>query len=563
MVIKFINPWKKVTCYFCFHKFHINEAHVRDQSPGAHNEDDEKIQKLLDLPTPPSTAPCHKISNFYLFAKFLLSSDFLKENHVPVCPNCHMALPHETISNTATSCEINSKSIAIIGGRLSGKSNYFGILIKELKKIVNDIDFSIIAQETFCAKNFIGISSNEIYESRYNLPLKKNIAVKPTDSVLQDKQTRMPLIYRIRFNHKNFWKPKVIDLIFYDAAGEDIEQKDRMYKYANYILDASGIIFLIDPMEYKEVIDKLPESKLPESFRNKKAAKQNIEPGKIVEDIIYLFETNNKNYDVFSSKIKTPVAFVLSKCDLFNDSISSGTQIRNDPDHYKGFNKKDIDLVSDEVRDIISEFESAALIKNADDRFEEKKFFAVSALGALPDKNYELNSIQPHRVTDPILWLFWKNGLIPLMKEFELSTKANIISEIISTIVILLYLFIFNSDNSLFQSKFMYSPFITFVAGLLIGGYSFVINRSRRFHDNKLLPSCLISVALLFFFAPNDYPTINLVLTGWCLTIVVQQILVQTDFESKLTYYSLKEKEIMFVFIFLPLVISVIVLNFF
>jgi len=44
MGLKLIHPFKKVTCNFCFHKFHLNESHIRNETPGTSQEPDEHVK---------------------------------------------------------------------------------------------------------------------------------------------------------------------------------------------------------------------------------------------------------------------------------------------------------------------------------------------------------------------------------------------------------------------------------------------------------------------------------------------------------------------------------------
>ena len=193
-----------------------------------------------------------------------------------------MPIPISTASG-----EISTKTIAIIGGRYSGKSNYFGVLIKELKnRTGNDVGFVVLEQDTFNTKDFKTVSSNKLFEDRYNKQLKNNQAIAQTQPVRLDPQVRIPLIYRIKFKQKGFLDSKIIDLVFFDASGEDIENKENIFFYNNYIFGASGIIFLIDPLSYQEVRDSLPPQLQTTDFSQ--FISKN--PEDIVEEVVSLFD---------------------------------------------------------------------------------------------------------------------------------------------------------------------------------------------------------------------------------------------------------------------------------
>ena len=385
MGLKIINPFKKVTCNFCFHQFRLNESHIRTEIPGISKEPDEYIKQFLKVSNAPDLCPVKEPKQF-LFHSFLLKK--LDRYHHRICPNCHMPIPLSTASG-----EISTKTIAIIGGRYTGKSNYFAVLINELKnRVGNEVGFVVLEQDTFNTRDFKTVSSNKLFEERYNNQLQNNQAVAQTQPVRLDPQVRIPLIYRIKFKQKSILESKIIDLVFFDACGEDIENKETISTYYDYIFGASGIIFLIDPMNYQEVRDSLPPHLQTNIFPY--ALSKNSED--IVEEVVSLFDSHIKK-GVMEKKIKIPVAFVLSKSDLLRNIVGYGSAIFDEPNHYKGFDEEDIDIISEEVRDLISQWQSPRLIDLADSFYEVKKFFAVSALGALPDQTLNLSSpISPY-----------------------------------------------------------------------------------------------------------------------------------------------------------------------
>ena len=73
-----------------------------------------------------------------------------------------------------------------------------------------------------------------------------------------------PLVYEIVFRKKSRLRPaKMINLLFYDSAGEDIRDQNRMVYQSHYILSASAIIFLVDPMAVPGIVNKLPDHLKP------------------------------------------------------------------------------------------------------------------------------------------------------------------------------------------------------------------------------------------------------------------------------------------------------------
>jgi len=509
MEIKIISPFKKVTCNFCFQKFHLNEAHIRDETPAGIKEPDEYVKQFLNISNAPDLYPVKESKN-YLFNSFLLKS--LDRHHNRICPHCHMPIPRSTASG-----EISSKTIAIIGGRYTGKSNYFAVLINELKhRSGNEVGFVVLEQDTFNTKEFKTVSSNKLFEDLYNSQLKQNQAIAATHPVGVNPQVRIPLIYRIKFKQRKFYEPKIIDLIFFDACGEDIEDKENIFSYYDYIFGASGIIFLIDPTCYQEVIDSLPPHL--QSYISMQGQTKN--PENIVEEVVSLFDPHVKK-GVMEKKINIPVAFVLSKSDLLKDIVGEGSPIFDEPNHYKGVDEDDIDIVSEEVRDLISQWQSPRLIDLADSFFEEKKFFAVSALGALPDPSLNLSSaISPSRVTDPILWLFWKNKLISSMTEMNLSKPVKVLLEFFSTILIVL-----SVSNIVLNWKYLKAPMIYILASFIIGGNSCLMNKLHEFNLKNSIILCLTTIVFSLFISVRLLPVMNIFMLAWCTSVISQKFL--------------------------------------
>jgi hypothetical protein len=62
----------------------------------------------------------------------------------------------------------------------------------------------------------------------------------------------------------------------------------------------------------------------------------------------------------------------------------------------------------------VREWDSPQLVDLARDSFSEFAFFAVSALGALPEpQTMRIPPPSYRRVSDPLLWLLWRRGYIP------------------------------------------------------------------------------------------------------------------------------------------------------
>ncbi|MCG8584877.1 MAG: hypothetical protein MI757_09220 [Pirellulales bacterium] len=238
------------------------------------------------------------------------------------------------------------------------------------------------------------------------------MAIDQNRSAAQDRDLRIPLIYRLEFPKRlihYFKRPFVssvaMDFVIFDAAGEDMEDPIAIEQFCQYILAATGIIFMVDAAQLPGI-----RNRLPEALANQMPAAQ-VESSEVVSRVINLFETRGRVR--VGTKIKVPVAFALSKSDILKDVVHPGSRVLRDSRHIDGFDVVDCERVSEEVREFIKEWDSSHLLTLADSKFERSSFFAMSALGQSPNEELRIGRVSPIRAADPLLWILWQNGFIP------------------------------------------------------------------------------------------------------------------------------------------------------
>ena len=77
------------------------------------------------------------------------------------------------------------------------------------------------------------------------------------------------------------------------------------------------------------------------------------------------------------------------------------------------------DALHQEIVERIRRYDSTELLQLADSYFPNHRFFALSALGAMPKNDGAkklTKDITPNRIADPLLWLLWQRGFIPALK---------------------------------------------------------------------------------------------------------------------------------------------------
>ncbi|MEI8372626.1 MAG: hypothetical protein WCJ35_07310 [Planctomycetota bacterium] len=414
--MRVISPCGSVTCPYCFAQFHLSKAARRSLSPSAVKEPDEVLGRFLSIPAPrlahvelPPPAKFWGRVKRRLIANHDGMSDWKK-----ICPECHLPLPPKTANG-----ELSNDIFAIIGARSAGKSNYFGVLLKLLQgHYAQEMDFSCYEQETFSVKDLKPIGSSQLYRQRYGRKLfdgNERMAVDQTRSAETEVDSRIPLIYRLECNRRWFHyisRPlshvAATNLVIFDAAGEDMDDPTKLEHYYRYLLRAKGIIFLIDPLQYPGL-----RSQLPEEIR-KRLPRIETEPAEIVAKVITMFESRAGL--PAGGKINVPVAFVLTKSDMLRGIVHSTSEILRDCSHKGGFNRSSCQRVGEEVVECIREWDCPQLVDLAQRRFRHASFFAVSALGELPDEKMRIKAVSPLRVGDPLLWILWKSGYIPAQR---------------------------------------------------------------------------------------------------------------------------------------------------
>jgi hypothetical protein len=408
-----VPPWRTATCPYCFEAFHLAQAPRRSLSASP-LAPDPAVARFLGTQTAelgkviePPGGPWWR----RLLSRVLVRTHYEDDTRL-ICPSCHMFLPHMIAAG-----ELDSEGIAIIGARDSGKSNFFGVLLHDLEhRFSGEVGFTMFAQDTFSKREMRPVSSTRLYRERYGARLFDAREPRAIDQTLSAaaavSDVRIPLIYRLQFP-KRIWhyvtRPLdqvcALDLAIFDTAGEDMNDEQTVAHLYRFILRAAGIIFLIDPFQYPEVRSRLP------SAVQQQLKPIETQPSDIIALVRNLFE--GRGLVRAAQKLPVPVAVTLSKCDLLQGLVYPGSALLRDSDHKGGFDRDSCGQVSQEATEYLKLWGLGRLLDQVAGLASNYSFFAVSALGSLPDKNLRIRSVSPRRVADPLLWLLWQRGYLP------------------------------------------------------------------------------------------------------------------------------------------------------
>jgi hypothetical protein len=408
-----IAPWRQTFCPYCCNRFHLSSA-PRRLTDGS-RVPDAVFGAFLKIP-PPDLGKVQTSTGrsllARLFRRFVIPDDW-RDGARKICPHDHMFLP-----TAAASGHLMPKVVAIIGTRASGKSNFFGVLIDALtRRFASEVGFTIFGQETFSVDEARPTNSDALYRKRYHNRLFNPTtpeAVPPTDrasAISSDQNPRIPLIYRMQFPGRG-WLDRLrgraaLDLVIFDSAGEDLRDDDpqTLEQFYRFLLHAAGIIFLIDPTQVQGI-----RARLAPDVRARCPLVHDDAPDRLLTRVINFFQSRRGLAP--GRQVPMPVAFAFSKSDVLRGAIDRGARLHHDSRHLGGFNRADREQVSGEVEACLARWGEQRLVDLVRGLFADHSFFALSALGQMPD-GLSIRAVEPVRVADPLLWILWRCGYIP------------------------------------------------------------------------------------------------------------------------------------------------------
>jgi hypothetical protein len=380
--------YKKMLCPFCFEYFYLKDTPFRCSSLKNCKQEIDPILKakwgdssILGKVIPP-------IGYFVRKIKCECGQEAINR----LCPHCHCQIPDSML-------KYKNYIIAIIGAKEAGKSHYLAVLIDQLKKLdTYNSNFNIFIES---------ISNKTInrYNNSFYRPIFKNKhTIPPTMPALADYNVTIPLVYSLHIEHKILNLFPVIDiliLVFFDTAGEDLNDSDTMSIVNKYIYRSKGIILLIDPLQLATVRAKLDRSVyLPA---------ENTETSDILTRTTRLIQ---KGLELDLKRIKIPIALSLTKFDAVKTLIARDSIFYNTPDHTNGFNYYDFIAQNAEIAALLEDWGERYLVSQIKNSYKKYGFFALSALGYNPDSTLAIPYVNSHRVLEPLLWLLANNNLI-------------------------------------------------------------------------------------------------------------------------------------------------------
>ncbi len=300
-----------------------------------------------------------------------------------VCPECHANLPQRF-------ADAPSRSLALIGTKASGKSHFIAVVLHELEHRVGPrYRGSLTALDDATRDRIDRDLHPRLYEH--------GVVLDATRSARGAAATSEPLVTRLTV------AGEASNLVFFDAAGEDLQSLEVLEREGRYVTQPDGLILLVDPLQIAAVRDELAGVvELPEATADVYTMLGRL--GGMIREARGI--APGKPIDV-------PLAIAISKVDALAGLLPPNHPVFALPRHDGSFDRDVARDISEAMRAEVVGWVGERLDTHLREEFADYAFFGVSALGASPVDGRLQNGVAPLRVEDPVLWLLDEWGALP------------------------------------------------------------------------------------------------------------------------------------------------------
>jgi len=397
----------RYTCPFCFSSVDLKEIHYQCTNPACtkiflreldergarkyrfkNTEEEIDTENTIFLGKDPA-GPSPITTKYHVIRNSSGTCEICKKPvYKRLCPSCHNPIPQGVE-------EEGSSVFVLLGPKGVGKSHYIAVLINQLRNSFSQEFGATMSPAT----DRTTLKYRDMYYKRL---FEEGRKLAPTQSFEESRESREPMIYYLRFIEGD--SPRVYTLAFFDTAGEDLDSTGKMMglNLNSFISRASGIVFLVDPLQIPYINTRI-------RMDNKPPTGSNV--ANMLSDIANIIRTNNSLK--MKESIPIPLAVVLTKTDVLmkapeNDEESSilfGLNSSLYVERERGkFDKTNCEQISAEIEEYMRRAVSSGFVQIVKE-FKEHSYFAVSSLGSNPPGNVLTRGISPMRVEDPFIWL--------------------------------------------------------------------------------------------------------------------------------------------------------------
>jgi hypothetical protein len=322
------------------------------------------------------------------------------ENGSPhrICPHCHSQLPVHF-------GRVDSRMVAMIGAKYSGKTVYTTVLLHELMhRVGGRLDAAVVGSDERTRQAFNGDQS-QLYDE----------GVLFDTTATANASRRPPLVFKVSRSARGRFldRQRHTLMSFFDTAGEDLKSEESVRLNVRYLRGAGAVILLLDPLQ-------MPGALLGTGARPPDATPSGV---KVDQPIDVLARITDLLFDAGhggpSKLIDIPVAVAFSKIDALWNGLPPGSPIRQPAPDVAGYGRRDGEAVHEHVRALLYAWEAGQIDQFLTKHYRNFRYFGLSALGAEPSDGRKVSDrgIQPHRVEDPFLWLLSNFKVIPTAED--------------------------------------------------------------------------------------------------------------------------------------------------
>lgn len=387
----------ELTCPYCYERFAEREILFRCAGrPGPKGTCPRTRDELLAArtglarPLPPVfRADAHKTHAVH--------ADCGLDTATRICPRCHSQLPGQF-------GKVDSRTVALIGARESGKTVFMTVLMHELMNRVGQrFDAAVMGSDDETRSRFANDFEGALYDKR-ELP-------GATTSAGTTNNWRAPLVFRFTREQRGRFggRTKHTLLSFFDTAGEDLRTQESVELNVRYLDAADAVILLLDPLQ-------MPAARRQAvGYGRSEDADGRDNPANILGRVTDLLQSTGGGP---SDKIRKPMAVAFSKMDTLRHTFRDGSPLTHRPSDEAAFDVRESEAVHADVQALLYDWDGAQLDQILRHNYRRYRYFAVSALGDSPtaDQRVSDSGVRPLRVEDPFLWLMSELGTIPTTK---------------------------------------------------------------------------------------------------------------------------------------------------
>lgn len=381
---------RDILCPYCFTRWRTNVAAFRCTSRDASRcklVPDEALGRLRGTAAPMSSRVLVKQGRFG-------QAFTVKPGHPvrcvcgaptkPVCPACHSDLP-QRFAETA------SQSMALIGTKAAGKSHFIAVTLHELEhKVGPRFGGNLMLLDDWTRDRV----EHELLPRLYGT----GVVLDATSSARTNGDLRKPLVSRLTLGHGDAARSS--NLVFFDAAGEDLQSLDVLEREARYITQSDGLILLVDPLQIGRVRDELEGTvDLPPVVED---------PATMLGRVASLLR--EARAIPVKRQIDVPIGLAVSKVDVLRPLLSDTHPVFSLPPQGGRFDPTLARTISETLRSDLAGWIGERFDNLVRAEFSKYSYFGVSALGENPVDGKLRNGVAPLRVEDPVLWMLdtWK-----------------------------------------------------------------------------------------------------------------------------------------------------------